>query len=91
VRAALFLGKQGLALRGDKENSSSAKNPGKFLALLKVFAENNSILQGHLHKPRARNAIYLSLQIQNEILSVIGFHVIRKSIISEIKKHGIFL
>jgi len=43
-------------------------------------------LQGYLHKPRARNATYISPQIQNEILSVIGFDVIRKSIISEIKK-----
>ena len=50
VRAALFLGKQGLALRGDIENVSSAKNPGNFLALLKIFAENDPSLQSHLHK-----------------------------------------
>jgi len=47
-------------------------------------------LQGHLHKPRARNASYISPQIENEILSVSGFDVIRKSIISEIKKARYF-
>ena len=57
---------------------------------MKVFTENDPILHGHLHKPRARNATYISPQIQNEILSVIGFTVIRDSIISEIKKAQYF-
>ena len=35
VHAILFLGKQGLAFRGDNEDVKSPKNPGNFLALLK--------------------------------------------------------
>ena len=62
VRAIIFLGKQGLGLRGDVENVTSEKNPGNFLALLKVFAENDSVLYRHLHQPRAKNVTYLSLR-----------------------------
>jgi len=59
VRAITFLCKQGLPLRGDIETVTSHNNPGKFLALLKVFAENDSVLYAHLHQPRARNVTYL--------------------------------
>jgi len=90
VRAALFLGKQGLAFRGDVENVASAKNPGNFLALLKVFASNDPILQSHLDTPAARNATYISPQTQNEVINVIGLDVIRDSIIHEIKAAQFF-
>ena len=72
VRAILFLAKQGMAFRGDVEDVSSNKNPGNFLALLAMLAENDSILHGNLHEPRARNATYLSPRSQNEIINVIG-------------------
>ena len=73
-------------IRGDVENVCSNKNPGNFLALLAMFAESDSILCNHLQKPRARNATYLSPRSQNEIISVIGYDVIRTRIISEVKK-----
>ena len=72
-------------IRGDVENVCSNKNPGNFLALLAMFAESDSILCNHLQKPRARNATYLSPRSQNEIISVIGYDVIRTRIISEVK------
>jgi hypothetical protein len=59
VRTILFLAKQGMAFRGDVEDISSNKNPGNFLALLAMLAENDGILHGHLHQPRARSATYL--------------------------------
>ena len=86
VRAILFLAKQGMAFRGDVEDVSSNKNPGNFLALLAMLAENDSILHGHLHEPRARNATYLSPRSQNEIINVIGYDLIRAKIISEVKE-----
>lgn len=86
VRTILFLAKQGMAFRGDIEDVSSNKNPGNFLALLAMLAENDSVLHGHLHQPRARNAIYLSPRSQNEIINVIGYDVIRANIISEVKE-----
>lgn len=86
VRAILFLAKQGMAFRGDVEDVSSNKNPGNFLALLAMLAENDSILHGHLHEPRARNVTYLSPRSQNEIINVIGYDLIRAKIISEVKE-----
>ena len=44
VHAVLFLGRQSLALHGDKEDINSTKNPVKFLALLKDYAERDDIL-----------------------------------------------
>ena len=44
VRAILFLAKQGLPFR-DHEDLSLDKNPGNFLAILKVFAENDEVLR----------------------------------------------
>ena len=86
VHAIIFLGKQGLGLRGDLEDIASEKNPGNFLALLKVFAENDPLLHRHLHQPRAKNVTYLSPKTQNVIIDIIGFDVICASIITEIQK-----
>ena len=86
VRAILYLGKQGLPFRGDVKNLSLPHNPGNFLALLKVFAENDEILKKHLTTPKAKNATYLSPRSQNEIINVIGHDIILANIVSEIKK-----
>ena len=40
----MYLGRQGLGLLGDVEKIASEKDPGNFSALLKVFAENDSVL-----------------------------------------------
>ena len=55
--AIIFLTKQGLPLRGDAEDVCSQKNPGNFLALLKMLAESDSLLHSHLYQPRAKNAV----------------------------------
>lgn len=87
VRAILFLARQGLALRGDKEyNTDSKTNQGNFLALLKLFSENDPLLHSHLHSPRAKNATYLSPKIQNEVINIIGNDIIRADLVDEIKK-----
>ena len=80
----------GLAFRGDVENVASTKNPGNFLALLKVFASNDPILQSHLDTPAARNVTYISPHTPNEVVNVIGLDVIRDSIIHEIKAAQFF-
>ena len=92
VHAILYLTKQGLALRGHRENlgESDESNPGNFLALMKVFAQTDEILQSRLEKPRAKNATYLSASSQNEIINVIGLDYIRSKIISEIKQAKFF-
>lgn len=85
VRAILFLSKQGLPMRGSKEDLNLSTNPGNFLALLKVLAENDELLHAHLYAPKARNATYLSPHSQNEIINVIGHDNILAKIASEIK------
>ena len=90
VRAILFLGKQGLALHGDTENIDSSKNPGNFLALLKHYAEQDEILNAHLQHPKAKNATYISPRSQNDIINVIGYNIIRDSIIDEVKRAGFY-
>ena len=64
---------------------SSGRNPGNFLALLKVFAETDPVLQSHLRQPRLRNATYLSPRIQNEIISIIGYDILQAGIVRDIK------
>ena len=85
VRAILFLGKQGLPFCGTIESVETSQNPGNFLSLLKVFAEENSILHSHLHHPRLRNATYISPTSQNEIINIIGHDIIRERILADVK------
>lgn len=66
----LFLATQGIAQRGDFENSESL-NRGNFLELLALIAENNETVKNKIkHLPG--NAKYTSPQIQNEILLIIS-------------------
>ena len=86
VRAVLFLGRQGLTFRDDKEDINSAKNPGNFLALLKDYAERDDTLNEHLQHPKAKYATYVSPRSQNDIMSIIGNDILQASIIEEVKK-----
>ena len=54
------------------------------------YAEDDSVLHNHLSKPKVKNATYLSPRSQNEIISVIGYDVIRANIISEVKEAMFF-
>ena len=90
VRAIEYLAKQGLSFRGHRESIESETNPGNFLSLLRIFAENDDVLRAHLQKPKAKNATYLSPSSQNDIIEVIGFDYIRAKIIAEIKQAPYF-
>lgn len=86
AKTILFCGRQNIALRGDIENiKDSSKNPGNFLALLKVLSESDALLKKHLEHPTAKNSTYLSPSIQNELISIIG-SMIKQNIIDEIQK-----
>jgi len=90
VRAVVYLGKQGIAFRGKIENITSTKNPGNFLALLKSYAETDTILFNHLYHTKAKNATHLSPTTQNEIINIIGYDIILANIISEAKQANYF-
>ena len=86
VRAILYLGKQGLAFRGRGEDPERGSNPGNFLSLLHLMAENDKLLRNHLHAPEKRNATYISPQSQNEIINIVGKDFIQNRLLSEIRE-----
>ena len=65
-----FLGRQGLALRGDGKEDN-----GNFMQLLKVKAEDDPRLLDWLEKKLNK---YTSHDIQNEILKVMSVHILRE-------------
>ena len=92
VEAVLFCARQCIGLRGRAatEDLSTNGNPGNFLAALKMISQHDEKLKKHLEKPTLKNATYLSPQTQNEIIDVIGNHMIQKKIIEEIKEAKYF-
>ncbi len=80
IESVLFCGRQNIALRGDNEKLDHPGNPGNFLAYLKDMARRDALLQSHLEHPRLRNATYLSPQIQNEVIDVLGRKIIQQGL-----------
>ena len=85
--AILFCGKQSIALRGHRDDSTadSEVNKGNFLAFLDYRVRSgNAALAKHL-KEASKNAIYTSKNTQNQLIECIGDHI-RHIIIQEIKQ-----
>lgn len=53
---AQCIGRQFIALRGDIEKLNQPGNPGNYLAILRLLANYDPTLKGHLEKPRQINA-----------------------------------
>ena len=82
-----FCGKQSIALQGHIEDSGSpGDNRGNFLALIKMFAAEDTILQDHVSKPLLRNLTYIHHRSQNEMIEVIGKSIIQHDLLNEIKE-----
>ena len=91
ARAVHFCGRQAIALRGHREEMTEndpAINPGNFIALLKEISVNDPILKEHLEKPLQRNATYLRMQSQNEMIDIIGRQTIQADLVEEVKEAG---
>ena len=70
IRSMIFLAKQGLALRGHREDiGDDTKNNGNFLELVKLIAQTDSSLNKHLSSG-PRNAMYLSPAVQNKVIDI---------------------
>ena len=89
-RAVLFCGRQCIALRGDDEVISNPGNHGNFLSLLQLLSVYDDTLRSHLQSPVMRNATYISPRTQNEIIEVIGKHIILKRVLEEVKTARFF-
>lgn len=91
----MFCGKQGLPLRGhrddcivwDREDTVNA-NQGNFLELVRFRAETDEVLRKHLANA-PRNARYTSKTIQNDLINIIGGHI-QGDILDEIKQAKLF-
>ena len=85
IEATLFCAKQCIALRGDCEDLESSKNSGNFLSILKLMANHNDVLHTHIYSPAMKNATYISPRTQNELLNIMGRHIVLFGIVQEIK------
>ena len=92
VDTVILCGKQNLAYRGRRDDSSNCKGmwfAGNFQALLQFRANGgDTILSEHL-ETAAGNATYRSKTIQTEFINLCGDYVLDK-IVSKIKKAPIF-
>ena len=85
ARAVLFCGTECIALRGGSEQLDTPGNPGNFLALVRLLSEHDELLRNHPESPALRNVTYVSPRTQNEIIEVLGHHIILKDLVSEIE------
>ena len=92
LQVVMLCGKQGLALRGHRddnivwtnEGEIESDNRGNFIELVRFRAESDEVLRHHLQSA-PRNAIYTSKIIQNELVHIIGSRI-RSDILREIEQ-----
>lgn len=90
ISAVLFCAKQCIGLRGTNESIENiTSNPGNFLAFLKVKSEDDEVLKNHLDNPKHRNVTYISPQIQNELIEVMG-DIVSRSLVKELIEAGYY-
>ena len=80
IEVLITCGKQRLPL-GEHWEKTADTNFGNFLAILRLLGKTKQTLKEHLDKPIARNAKYLSPQIQNEIIDIITYDVLQRDLI----------
>ena len=98
IDAIIFCGRQGVALRGHRDDSSyypppgeysTGGNVGNFIELINFgIRRGDESLKCHYEK-HFKNASYLSKSTQNDIIKCCG-EVISDDIVSEIKKNKFF-
>ena len=90
IEAILFCAKQCIALRGDCEDLESSKKPSNFLSILKLMSNHIDNLRTHFYSPAMKNAIYISPRMQNELLNIMGRHIVLFEIVQEIKTAKVY-
>lgn len=101
VGAIILCGRQGIALRGHRDDGSIfseeketegeneiASNEGNFRAILRYRAQGDNILRNHLTH-FDKNATYVSKTIQNEIIDICH-QLIKKKIVSKVNQSKAF-
>jgi len=84
-----FLAKQNMALRGHREGNigEDGENQGNFKEMVKLLSKYDPVLREHVLRANlgVQQTTYLSPQIQNEFIVLLGDHV-RKHIINDVKQ-----
>ena len=73
IETLVFLGRQGVAFRGHRENDESM-NKGNFLELLDLRAKDNPTISCFYHD-RKKYTTYTSHNIQNTLLEIIANNI----------------
>ena len=91
IKCLEMYGRQGIALRGHRDDSTSDDiNKGKFHALVNFRIESGDIvLRQFLDNQRAKNATYLSKTSQNDLLECMGNNILTK-ILDDVKANRCF-
>ncbi|XP_031329299.1 zinc finger MYM-type protein 1-like [Photinus pyralis] len=88
-----FLSKQNLAFRGHRETDTPdvATNKGNFIELVRLLSKYDPVLREHMLKIdlKAERTSYMSPQIQNELIGLLGDHV-RSRILQRVKNAKYF-
>ncbi|XP_022168799.1 zinc finger MYM-type protein 1-like [Myzus persicae] len=87
IDVTITLGGQNLSFRGHREDAN-LKNPGNFMAILKLLTKYDPILATLLEKPK-RSVKYLSHQVQNQIIALVESEI-KKNIISDVSSAPFF-
>jgi len=82
VDIVILCGKQGLALRGHRDDrvfsteheEREAEDQGNFIELVRFRAQIDDALRPNLQNA-PRNALYTSKTVQNELIDIIGKHI----------------
>ena len=90
ANVVLYCGRQCIGLRGKEEYLNLPGNPGNFLALMRLLGKYNNDIKMHIEHPSLKNATYLSPRIQNELIVIMGVHIIQRKLVDEIKKAKLF-
>lgn len=84
VKVVLWLGRQGIAYRGHRENlADDSANRGNFLELISLLSQYDDKLAHHVE--HCKKTSYMSPKIQNQIINIIGSEYIRPQLIQCVK------
>ena len=79
ANVVLYCGKQCIGLRGKGEYLNLPGNPGDFMALMRLLGMYYNDIKCTLSS--LKNATYFSPRIQNELIVIMGVHIIQRKLV----------
>ena len=89
IRCLELAGRQGISLRGHRDNLAEGSPQGNFHALIRfAIASGDTVLKNHMESC-ARNATYMSNNVQNQLLSCMADELLAH-IVANVKESHFF-